>query len=375
MRRRRPHAADGPPALLELCAYHGPYPGNFIPTLMAVASAAETRLGLGYHCVFPASMADRPWVELLRGAGIGHSFLSGGPRHELRELTALARTTRAGVIRSHFTQWDVHAGLVARRVGAGCIWHVHSGRFGQAPTIQSRGRDLIKVRLLGRLCDRLIAVSDEIGRLAVARGFPADRVRVVRNGIATSRFAELPSRAEARAALGIDAGRKVAVGFAWSPHTKGADVLVDAARPLGARGDVLVVLVGDESLRGRLGVDEPWLQVVAPRDDVGLLFAAADVFVSASREEGLPYSIGEAMASGLPVVSSDIPGPSVYFAAEGVHTFRSEDAADLRRVLEGVLARPDPAAAEANRRFVEAELGIGPHVDRVLDVVGEVRPR
>jgi glycosyltransferase involved in cell wall biosynthesis len=79
------------------------------------------------------------------------------------------------------------------------------------------------------------------------------------------------------------------------------------------------------------------------------------------------------MAARLPVISSHIPGPSVYFAAEGVTTFPSEDVAALRAELESLLFRPDLASmGESNREFVERHLSIDSHVDRVIGLFEEL---
>ena len=190
------------------------------------------------------------------------------------------------------------------------------------------------------------------------------------NGIDVSRFDELPSRREARAVLGLDTDIPIALGFGWSPYTKGTDVLVEAGRPLGEAGELIVVLVGDPSLEERFGgADVDWLRVIQPRDDVGTIFAAADIFVSSSRDEGLPYSIGEAMASRLPVISSDIKGPATYFAAEGVVTFPSEDRRALGAALEDLLQASDrESLGLANRGYIEQHLGIGAHVNRVVEL-------
>jgi glycosyltransferase involved in cell wall biosynthesis len=48
--------------------------------------------------------------------------------------------------------------------------------------------------------------------------------------------------------------------------------------------------------------------VVAPKEDVRRFYAAADVLVSASRAEGMPFAVLEALSSGVPVVASDISG-------------------------------------------------------------------
>ena len=110
-----------------------------------------------------------------------------------------------------------------------------------------------------------------------------------------------------------------------------------------------------------------WLEVRAPVEDVAALLGSADVFVSASREDAFSYAIGEAMAAGLPVVSSDIPGPAHYFEAGGVFTYPVEDANDLARLL-GSLGDSEQRneLGRKNRDFVRTHLGIERHVEGII---------
>jgi glycosyltransferase involved in cell wall biosynthesis len=316
-------------------------------------------------------MKERPWVRLLGDAAIEYSFLgdhlSGFAK--TRSLARTAKHVRARIVRSHFSRWDLQASVAARFSGAAAVWHMHSGRGADPPVVGTWAKDLVKARTLGRvLCDEVFAVSNEIKRLAEQRGMPAARVHVVLNGIDVARFADLPSRTSARAELGVDGETPVALGFAWSPLTKGADVLVEAARPLAEAGRLVVVVVGNAKRLADAGVSAPWLRVADPVEDVRSLFAAADVFVSASRDEGFPYAVGEAMAAGLPVISSDIPGPSMYFGSDGVTTFASGDPRALRAELEALLSDPSRRrVCEINREFVKEHLGLEAHVARVVD--------
>jgi glycosyltransferase involved in cell wall biosynthesis len=356
-------------AVLEVCHYFGPYPGNFIPSLVATHIAVGERLGLDYHCLFPAAMQSRPWVQLLQDAGVPHSFVTRTHRVGIAgQINSVAESTDAVLLRSHFSSWDIESGVAARRRRAVSVWHMHSGRFGRKPTVRSRVRDAVKIRVLGGLCDRVFAVSDEVHRLAATRGFPERKISTVLNGIDVSRFDDLPSRRDARKTLGLDTDIPIALGFGWSPHTKGTDVLVEGARPLGEAGELIVALVGAPSLGERFGgAGVDWLRVIEPRDDVGTIFAAADIFVSSSRDEGFAYSIGEAMASRLPVISSDIRGPATYFAAEGVVTFPSENTAALAAALRELLHLSDrESLGLANRAYVERRLGIDAYVSRVV---------
>lgn len=361
--------------LLDVCDYGGPYGGSFIPTLAAEGRAARERFGLRHVCVFTNVAHGRPWHGLLEAQDAEVIVLDeGGRSNRARRLTSIATDLDAKLVRSHFTTLDVEAAYAGRRAGAGVLWQIHTGTLQHG--CRRRASDLVKVRMLGRGCDRLVAVSDEIGRQARRRGFPASKVRIVPNGLDTARFAaeRLPDRAEARRALGVPDEAQMLLAFGWSPYQKGIDLVLEAAGRLAGRRPIVTVLVGEQPLRAyvdaRHSDSSPWLAVHSPVQDVRSFYAAADVFVSASRQEAFSFAIGEAMAAGLPVVSSDIPGPDGYFGAPGVRTFASGDAGALQAALEAQLDARSGSAG--NPEFVRERFGLERHVDTMLGVFGEL---
>jgi len=124
------------------------------------------------------------------------------------------------------------------------------------------------------------------------------------------------ARAAVRAALGVAEDRVVVISVARLVRHKGFPELAAAMRDVpGAE----VCVVGDRLpsdrgpdmasvLRGS-GLGER-LRLLGMREDVPALLAAADIFVLASRFEGLPMAVIEAMLSALPVVACDIRGPA-----------------------------------------------------------------
>ncbi len=185
------------------------------------------------------------------------------------------------------------------------------------------------------------------------------------NAILLERFTNLPQRRAARERFGLDPDAEVVLGLGWWPEVKGVDLLLDAVTPIAEeRPGVQALLVGEDRmgsfLAQRQPQDPPWLRRSGFVADPAWLYAAADVFVSASRHEGQSGAVGEAIASGLPVVMSDIGGHAAWNPAPGTWTFPSEDVPALRARLGELLnGSPDArlAGGRANRRWAERNAG------------------
>lgn len=172
--------------------------------------------------------------------------------------------------------------------------------------------------LTNRLADGIIGVSrSTCDFLLEAEGLPAEKVRLIYNGIDTASFRPATSekRAQARVHFGLDPQLPVVGGAGrFTPQKnfgRWLRVLADTARR-GVPFQALLCGAGPEEshLRAeiqRLGLTDKirWAGFVADRE---LLYAALDVLLVTSDYEGLPMNVLEALASGVPVVASHVDG-------------------------------------------------------------------
>jgi glycosyltransferase involved in cell wall biosynthesis len=144
---------------------------------------------------------------------------------------------------------------------------------------------------------------------------PREHIRVIHNGVDTTRFAPatLPERAMIRGELGIAPADIAIMSVASLKPLKRIDALVKAAAALAKSGLALrVIVVGDGPERARLEALASDLGIAAQvsflglRDDVDRVLKAGDVLVLASRTEAFPNVVLEAMATGLPVITTDV---------------------------------------------------------------------
>lgn len=174
-------------------------------------------------------------------------------------------------------------------------------------------------RWLGRrLTTHYHAVSGAVRDDAVrALRLPPEMLTIVERGRDAEGFAEVEpgDRDAAQAALGLAAEDELVVAVGRIASMKGHETLVDAIAALrSSRPDLRAVIIGpDGSATPRvtarisdLGLTDR-VRLVGYRADVPALLPRADVFVLPSIHEGFPGVVIEAMATGLPIVSSAIP--------------------------------------------------------------------
>jgi glycosyltransferase involved in cell wall biosynthesis len=352
-------------SIVQVTLWRSPYLGNFMSSELALAGEVRAQLGLETHLVLANGALEQPWLAELDAAGVTWSVLPAARGAWRAHLDRVVRERAAALVHAHFTAADLQAACAADAAGIPCVWHIHTG-FDGYPWLQ-RAKDLVKLRIVARRrVARIVTVSPWLAELARRRGAPDDRVQVLPNAIVVERFAQLPARAAARERFGLSAGAEVVLAFGWWPTVKGVDVLLEALQLVAERHPQLqALLVGEEQLRSflaqRLPAQPPWLRLSGFVGDAAWLFAAADVFVSASRHEGQSFAIGEALACGLPVAMSDIAGTAGWGAAPSVLRFPSEDAGALAARLEQLLEDSPQARAAAgaqSRRWVQEHLGI-----------------
>jgi len=165
--------------------------------------------------------------------------------------------------------------------------------------------------LLTRCLDRHVAVSWHVAsRLRERFGVADARIVVIPNSVAIPE--SVPRSAQLRAELAGDGdARPMVLAVARLDSQKGIEYLVRAAVEIPG---AVVVIAGDGPDRGKLetlarslGVERR-VRFLGHRRDVPELLAACDLFVLPSLYEGLPLSVLEAMAAGVPVIATAIGG-------------------------------------------------------------------
>jgi glycosyltransferase involved in cell wall biosynthesis len=237
------------------------------------------------------------------------------------------------------------ANLLALGAGAPAVFGVRSSELDRLPK-DALAR--VAMRLQHRLARRarlIVANSGAAGRELRARGYPAERVRVVPNGLEGARFARDPSaRARWRAELGVADGEQLIGTVARIDRQKDPETFIGAIARAAGPGRRFV-WVGDgparsdvQALARSLGVE--LLLPGAVRDMPGC-YAALDVFTLASAwGEAFSNAFAEALAAGLPCVVTDT----------GDHAHA--------RAVATIVPAGDPAALAAG--WEQAEAGDGP---------------
>ncbi len=178
-------------------------------------------------------------------------------------------------------------------------------------------------RILGFLHRRVtacVATSAETREEAVNFGIPSQRVRVVPNGVDGRQFRPASSEQRAVARRELKLGCDCLVLYVGRLSAEKSPLgLLDAWGAISpqARSGAWLGLVGDgpdrEAVRDKVKAlnlgDTVYL--AGNRSDVATWYQAADIFVIASDNEGLSNSMIEALASGVPVVSTSVSGSSI----------------------------------------------------------------
>lgn len=339
----------------------------------------------------------RPLFVGLRHKAEGRGYMAGAPSVTLEEHAlsyplskAVLRTTgivprrwrraiathQPTVVHAHFGWESVDGARIARVFGIPLVVTFH----GMDIAVQRNTRTERHQRSTAfREAARIIAVSEFIAAKVRAAGAPADRLLVHHIGVDTARFAPGEAPRAEREILFV--GRLV--------EKKGLIHLLRAMpRIQAACPGATLTIAGDGSLREplvqearRLGVHATWLGVQKP-DDVRQLMRRATVFCAPSivgrdgNAEGLPMTIIEAQASGLPVVVFPSGG-----SAEGVvdgetgYVVAAGDEAGLAARIGELLTDPERRQrfSRAARDWAVREFDLHAQTRKLETIYDEVR--
>jgi glycosyltransferase involved in cell wall biosynthesis len=237
------------------------------------------------------------------------------------------------------------------------------GRAGAVPVVaMSIGSDINRIgdpisylhtRAVLREVDYLITVSGDLRNKAVAMGAHPDKTQAILNGCDLSVF-HVRDRFEARRKLGIDPASQVVLYIGRMDVKKGLRELVDAVVSLRKeRANLHVYLIGggpdkphiENAIRANKATDYIHALPGCTFDDVAVWMSAADLVTLPSYMEGCPNVVLEALASGRPVVATNVGGIPEILSDECGRLVPPRDAGVLAQALASVLEKSWDAKA------------------------------
>lgn len=322
-----------------------------------------------------------PFVELVRADGMTVHVLPLRRTYQAGKalrLARLLRRDRADVLHTHTLVAANALGRVAARLaGVHVISHLHiENHFRPATRPLLRRLD----NATARLCDGLIAVSEDTRRAYEDQGYPAERIEVIPNGVDLD---DGGPTSDLRDELGLPAGAPLVGEVARLCDVKGQRELIEA---IASVPEARLVLVGadleqdgafEAELRreaDRHGVSERVI-FAGRRADVGGLLGQLDVVALPSWTEGLPLVVLEAMARRRAIVATPVGGtPEVVTDGETGLLVQPRDPEALAAAIRRLLADPDLRSrlGEAGRRRVAGRFTAEAMCRRVLDLYDEV---
>jgi glycosyltransferase involved in cell wall biosynthesis len=252
-------------------------------------------------------------------------------------LLALLRDVRPDLVHLH------------SRIGAD-IWGGLAARLARLPAVHTRRVDNPEPRWLValkyRLHDRIIAISEEIGRVLISEGLPVQKLRVVRSAVDWEPWARPCDRRRVAALLGVPTRSILVCVVAQLIGRKGHRFLIDVLPHVASRHPNLkVFFFGRGPLEGQLreAIKAAGLNGVIKlggfRNDLEEILGCFDLLVHPATMEGLGVSLLQAASAGLPIVASRVGGiPEVVRDRESGILVEPEDSQALGAAIETLLA-------------------------------------
>lgn len=319
--------------------------------------------GVGLHFE-PALVRElNPWLDLVA----------------LARLTSFFRRYRPDVVHTHSSKAGILGRIAARLAGVPVVVHTaHGWAFQRNHPWPLRVASELVERFATELSDRIPVVSQPTFDAAVDQGVgPPAKFVLIRDPIELELYRpDAAARARVREEFGYGSGEFVYGFLSRLSHPKEPHTIVRALARVALRHpEARLLVVGEGALRAvtERTIEECGLgdrvRLAGLRRDVPALLSAFDAFVLVSRYEGLPMVLPQALAAGLPIVSSAVGGvpdaiedgvtgflvpPGDFEALVDRMTRLADDPAAARRMGESGQALLEQFSARAVARQLEA---------------------
>ena len=291
---------------------------------------------------------------------MSRSPFSKGNLKAVRQIKKLVAEEKYDIIHCHTPVASVCTRLACRKLrktGARVFYTAHGFHFYKGASLKNWLLYYPVEKFCSRFTDVLITINKEDFGLAQKKMHAARVEYVPGVGIDVQRFSSTEAdRAQYRRELGIPEDAVLLLSVGELNENKNHQTVISAIADL----DVYYIIAGkggsEEALRdtvSKLHLEER-VKLLGYRKDIDALCAVSDIFVFPSFREGLPVSVMEAMASGMPVVCSRIRGNTDLIDENGGIFFDPHDTDDCRKAITQMLASDMQKYGAINRERAKA---------------------
>jgi glycosyltransferase involved in cell wall biosynthesis len=274
----------------------------------------------------------------------------------LAQLVTAMREFRPHIVHTHSAKAGALGRLAARITGVPVRVHTFHGHLLHGYFSRPATRLLIRAeRRLAAHTDRLVAVGTQVRDDLIGAGIGRrDQFVVIPPG---TTLPAAPDRAAARERLGLPRDRPVVVSVGRITQIKRLDRLVAVARQVHEQvPDVVFAVFGEGDRLGELQAAArelpDTLRLGGWRTDVETIYAAADLALLTSDNEGMPMSLVEAGLAGVAAVATRVGSVAEVVQDGRTGVLAGPDVADLTRSTVRLLG--DPAGRQAMGRAARA---------------------
>jgi glycosyltransferase involved in cell wall biosynthesis len=258
----------------------------------------------------------------------------------VRQIEEYIQEESIDLLHTHGYKADIYGYLASWRTGKPIVATCHNWVGGTTALGIYNHLD----RIVLKHFDAVAAVSDSVADQLRAYGVPAEKIRAIANGIDVHAFEQSSPHSAISAS-----GNKVIGMVARLDLQKGFEYLLQAVRDLrNTAEEFTVVIVGEGPDRKTIEdlITEYRLEstviLAGQQSDMPGIYAALDIFVLPSLNEGLPMTVLEAMAASKPVVATRVGAiPNVICDGENGLLVNPQDSKGLQDAIARLLHDPN----------------------------------
>ena len=278
-------------------------------------------------------------VKAMRIAGLGRSVSLLADLKAFFGLVSLIRKYKPDVIHTHTAKAGVLGRLASLLAGRGAVRvHTFHGHLLHGYFSKTLTRVVVLIeKFFAARTSVLIAIGSKVKEELLAVGIgKSDKYRVFFPGLPTPKAI---SQADAQAALGISTQTLYITFVGRLTQIKRPDRLLDVANECKKRGlDLRFLVAGEgelfESSKARAEREQLNVTFLGWRSDISQIFAASDIAILTSDNEGIPLTLIQAAQAGLPIVATDVGSISDIVINESTGYLTASRASEMADAIE-----------------------------------------